>query len=171
MKITKILFGLGLFIAFAFLIVLFSIRFLNLQNPVLHVASHGNVTSNGIVNTSLDSQTSPIILTAQEVAKHNSARDCWMIVNNQIYDLTPLVYSHSGGSSTIIPDCGKDGSTGFNSKYGQGTHSSNANSILDSFYIGGLNQSIETTWLQNKTSAIANTTIPNSRGREDREND
>jgi len=154
MKSTKILFGLGLLIFFAFITALFAISLLHLQKPA---------TSNS--NSNVKSTNAPVsVLTAAEVAKHNTAQNCWMIVNGKVYDLTSLVYSHSGGSQAILQDCGKDGSVGFNTKYGQGGHSSNANSILNSFYLGDLNQQIGTSELQNKTTAISNTSIPQRRG-------
>jgi cytochrome b involved in lipid metabolism len=162
MKSTKILFGLGLFVAFAFLTALFTAYLLNLQNPQTSINPQININPSNIGNANGSINQSQFSLTGQEVAKHNQASDCWMIVNNKVYDLTPLVYSHSGGSSTIIPDCGKDGSKGFNTKYGQGYHSSNANSILSSFYIGELGQQITAAELQNKTDAIANTSVPRS---------
>lgn len=98
-------------------------------------------------------------LTASEVAKHNKANDCWMIVNGSVYNLTSLVYNHSGGSQQIINDCGRDGSVGFNTKY-QGTpHSGSAKSILQSYYLGSLGATVNATQI---TTQINNTPVRRS---------
>ena len=167
MKTTKILFAAGLFIAFAFFVALFLAVVLKIQplsTPSLFNSSDPlNVNGTGGAAYSLQ-----VALTAQEVAKHNKASDCWMIINSKVYDLTSLVYSHSGGSPDILKDCGKDGSSGFNSPHGQGGHSSNAASILEGFYIGNIGQQIGAADLQNKTAVIANTTVQRS-GEDDEE--
>ena len=159
MKKTKFAAGLGILIFFAFLIALFLISFLHLQSqpslPNFSLSNQSSLNSSGGISSS-------IVLNNAEVSKHNTPNDCWMIINNKVYALTSLTYSHSGGSSTIIPYCGKDGSVAFNTKDGQGSHSSTASSILSSLYVGDLNQQIGVSELQNKTSNITNTTIPRS---------
>ncbi|MDA3036462.1 MAG: cytochrome b5-like heme/steroid binding domain-containing protein, partial [Actinomycetota bacterium] len=52
-------------------------------------------------------------LTSDEVKKHNSASDCWSIIDGVVYDLTNWVGSHPGGSSRITAICGKDGTSNF----------------------------------------------------------
>ncbi len=81
-----------------------------------------------------------IILTFAEVAKHNNANSCWSIINGSVYNLTSLINTHSGGASAILQTCGTDGSSGFNTKYGRGSHSGSAQNILQSFLIGPLGQ-------------------------------
>ena len=74
-------------------------------------------------------------LTVDEVKKHNSATDCWSIVDGNVYDLTNWVYSHPGGSSRITAICGKDGSASFS---GQHSNSNSAKSRLKGFELGKL---------------------------------
>ena len=74
-------------------------------------------------------------LTTEEVKKHNSASDCWSIVDGVVYDLTNWVYSHPGGSSRITAICGKDGTSSF---LGQHSNSSSAKSRLKGFELGKL---------------------------------
>ena len=83
-----------------------------------------------------------VVLTVAEVAKHNTANNCWQIINGNVYNLTSLVNSHSGGSAAILQTCGQDGSVGFNTKYSNGSHSGSARSILQSFLVGPLNQTV-----------------------------
>jgi cytochrome b involved in lipid metabolism len=37
--------------------------------------------------------------TRQDIAKHNSSKDCWVIVFNKVFNLTPLV---SNGTSEEV---------------------------------------------------------------------
>lgn len=43
-----------------------------------------------------------IMLTADEVAKHNSRRSCWVIIAGQAYDVTDFLDNHPGGPSIIL---------------------------------------------------------------------
>ena len=47
-----------------------------------------------------------VILSAAEVAKHNSSSDCWLIIENKVYDVSDYVNSHPAGRATITPHCG-----------------------------------------------------------------
>eukprot|EP00472_Partenskyella_glossopodia_P011975 CAMPEP_0197515916 /NCGR_PEP_ID=MMETSP1318-20131121/876_1 /TAXON_ID=552666 /ORGANISM="Partenskyella glossopodia, Strain RCC365" /LENGTH=482 /DNA_ID=CAMNT_0043064393 /DNA_START=880 /DNA_END=2328 /DNA_ORIENTATION=+ len=50
------------------------------------------------------------ILSLEEVAKHNTKKDCWVIVHGKVYDLTKFAPEHPGGSHIIYTFAGKDGS-------------------------------------------------------------
>ncbi len=41
-------------------------------------------------------QMSERIVTKEEVKKHNSAADCWIIINDRVYDVTQFVPRHPG---------------------------------------------------------------------------
>jgi cytochrome b involved in lipid metabolism len=78
-------------------------------------------------------------LTLAVVATHNTADDCWMVINNNVYNVTDYIPNHPGGEQTIVPYCGKDATTVFETKGGSGkTHSDQARQILSQFYIGDL---------------------------------
>lgn len=51
--------------------------------------------------------------TAEEIAKHNSASDCWVIVKNVVLDLTEFLDDHPGGRESIINFAGKDATESF----------------------------------------------------------
>lgn len=44
-----------------------------------------------------------IKLTVQEIAKHNLTSDCWLIINNKVYNISGYLGLHPGGVSVISP--------------------------------------------------------------------
>ncbi|GLB36281.1 putative cytochrome b5 family protein [Lyophyllum shimeji] len=46
--------------------------------------------------------------TLDEVAKHNSADSCWVIIKNKVYDVTEFLNEHPGGSGIILKYAGRD---------------------------------------------------------------
>ncbi|PKS08959.1 hypothetical protein jhhlp_003572 [Lomentospora prolificans] len=47
-------------------------------------------------------------LTGADVAKHNSAKSCWVIVHGKAYDVTEFLPEHPGGMKIILKYAGKD---------------------------------------------------------------
>jgi len=97
-----------------------------------HAASSGGGSAPAPVQKPV---TTNLPLTLDEVKKHNSADDCWSIIDGNVYDLTNWVESHPGGSSRIAAICGKDGSSSF---LGQHSNSNTAKSQLNRFDLGKL---------------------------------
>ena len=122
----------------------------NKTNQSALVGQNNAVTQNNSVTQNLPPSQS-ITLTAAVVATHNQANDCWMILNNKVYDLTSFLGSHPGGTGSMLPYCGQDGSVAYQTKDltpARG-HSSYANSLLDNYYLGDLNQTITASPAQN----------------------
>ena len=46
--------------------------------------------------------------TLEEISKHSTATDCWIIINSLVYDVTRFLSSHPGGKSSILAFAGKD---------------------------------------------------------------
>ncbi len=90
-------------------------------------------------------QNSTITLDMIEIAKHNTANDCWIYISGNVYNLSGFSDSHSGGPNAILPYCGADGSNAFDTKNGRGGHSGNAKQILNSFLIDPLNSTVDKT--------------------------
>jgi len=78
------------------------------------------------------------VFTLAEIAKHNSANDCWLLINNKVYDVTSFLGSHPGGVETIIPHCGQEATNAYNTKDIGRPHSARAASMLNDYYIGDL---------------------------------
>lgn len=74
-------------------------------------------------------------ISVEELAKHNSASDCWTSVNDRVIDLTSYLSSHPGGEGVLLQICGKDGTAAFESQHsGQGSPMAQ----LDALVIGSL---------------------------------
>ena len=75
----------------------------------------------------------------EEIAKHNSKEDCWLLISGKVYDVTKNIGVHPGGAA-ILEGCGKDATTLFETRpMGSGTpHSEKAREYLAKTYIGNL---------------------------------
>ena len=52
--------------------------------------------------------------TLEEVAKHTSESDCWVVVNDEVLNVTSFLSKHPGGKAVIMLYAGKDASAEFN---------------------------------------------------------
>merc|ERR1719405_234952 len=50
----------------------------------------------------------------EEVAKHITKDDCWVVVNGQVMNVTNFLKDHPGGELAILTFAGKDASEEFN---------------------------------------------------------
>ena len=98
--------------------------------------STSNNNSNSTTTTTTPATSS---LTSANVAKHNTNTDCWIIVNNRVYDISGYASSHPGGTRNITNYCGKESTSAYDTKGGRGGgHSSNADQELSQFFVGNL---------------------------------
>ncbi len=93
--------------------------------------------------------------TLADVALHATQSDCWLAINNKVYSVSTYIPIHPGGTSRIVTLCGKDATTAFNTKGGQGSHSNNAKNLLAGYYLGDLSG---TTGGTNSTTPGSNST-------------
>lgn len=74
-------------------------------------------------------------LSVELVSTYSSADACWSIVNGQVYDLTPWINEHPGGSSRILGMCGRDASADFSGQHGG---EQRPEEILQGYLLGAL---------------------------------
>jgi len=60
---------------------------------------------------------------ASEVTKHNKETDCWISINNNVYDVTTYIDIHPGGTKNITDYCGKEATESYNNVKKHGTRS------------------------------------------------
>lgn len=67
-----------------------------------------------------------------EVSKHNKTKDCWLIIEGKVYDVTPFMEDHPGGDEVLLAATGKDATTDFKDV----GHSEDAIELMNKYYIG-----------------------------------
>ncbi|BCS25185.1 FMN-dependent alpha-hydroxy acid dehydrogenase [Aspergillus puulaauensis] len=53
------------------------------------------------------------IVSSSELQRHTTPEDCWIIVHSRIYDVTPFLDEHPGGSAIILKYAGNDASKAY----------------------------------------------------------
>ncbi len=77
----------------------------------------------------------PAGITLADVAAHNSAQSCFMVIRGKVYDVTSYIGRHPGGNA-ILKGCGKDATSMFEGVRG---HLKQATlNLLPGFYKGDL---------------------------------
>jgi len=105
----------------------------------------------------------PITLSLAEIQKHNLIKDCWVIVNNNVYDVTAYVNLHPGGGANISSYCGQDMTQAF---LGQ-RHSSLANQQHLMMLLGPLNGQTNSQEIQNLQNNLNQLNNFSGRGEDD----
>ncbi|KAF2898836.1 hypothetical protein ILUMI_07341 [Ignelater luminosus] len=70
--------------------------------------------------------------TREEVKKHNDNQSTWIVIHNNIYDVTPFLNEHPGGEEVLLEQAGRDGSEAFEDV----GHSSDARELMVKYKIG-----------------------------------
>lgn len=80
------------------------------------------------------------IYTREQVQAHNSRNDCWVIIDQTIYDLTTFLPKHPGGSKSILAYAGYDATQAF---YRVHRTSQNILESLKNLQVGRLTQTLQ----------------------------
>ncbi|KAJ6850079.1 cytochrome b5-like [Iris pallida] len=86
------------------------------------------------------------VLTLEDVAKHNSKEDCWLIIGGKVYDVTKFLDDHPGGDDVLLSATGKDATDDFEDV----GHSTTARAMMDEYFVG----EIDATTIPSKTKYV-----------------
>ncbi|KAI9346862.1 cytochrome b5-like heme/steroid binding domain-containing protein, partial [Obelidium mucronatum] len=74
------------------------------------------------------------VFTLDEVKKHKTAKDCWMIIHGKVYDVTAFLSEHPGGEEIMVEVAGTDATEAFDDI----GHSLDAKKQLAEYLVGTL---------------------------------
>ncbi|KAL2653772.1 hypothetical protein R1flu_021900 [Riccia fluitans] len=92
---------------------------------------------------------------ATEVSEHNSAEDCWLIIQGKVYDVTKYLDDHPGGDQILIAAAGEDATDEFD----EAGHSEDARKMMDKYLIGQVDEP-STSSISNSSSLFLYKTLP-----------
>jgi len=88
-----------------------------------------------------------------EVKKHNDNQSSWIIIHNNIFDVTQFLNEHPGGEEVLLEQAGRDGSEAFEDV----GHSSDARELMLKYKIGEIVESERHPVKEKKSSWTSNT--------------
>ncbi|PIN16543.1 Cytochrome b5 [Handroanthus impetiginosus] len=74
----------------------------------------------------------PKVYAFEEVAKHDKIKDCWLIINGKVYDVSQFMEEHPGGEEVMLAATAKDASSDFEDI----GHSDDAREKMGNYCIG-----------------------------------
>eukprot|EP00604_Paraphysomonas_vestita_P003466 CAMPEP_0174820498 /NCGR_PEP_ID=MMETSP1107-20130205/4385_1 /TAXON_ID=36770 /ORGANISM="Paraphysomonas vestita, Strain GFlagA" /LENGTH=134 /DNA_ID=CAMNT_0016035997 /DNA_START=864 /DNA_END=1268 /DNA_ORIENTATION=- len=104
--------------------------------------------------------------TAEEVSKHNTESDCWIIIGNdknggpKVYDVTKYLDDHPGGSEVMMEFAGKDADNMFEDI----GHSKDARTTMQKWVIGKLKGGVAAPTTKTTTTKEKSAEIKSSGG-------
>jgi len=70
----------------------------------------------------------------KEVAEHTDKKSTWIIINDNVYDVTKFLEEHPGGEEVLLEQAGKDATENFEDV----GHSTDARTMMKEYHIGEL---------------------------------
>jgi cytochrome b involved in lipid metabolism len=118
---------------------------INLSNEIISSAKELNSISASNDSNSINNDSNiTVVIDMNEVSRHNSLSNCWIVIDDLVYDSTNYIPEHPGGSQLIIDYCGRDASSAFHNKGGRRSdHSGSAKNILARYVIAKLGSVVE----------------------------
>ncbi|KAB5516129.1 hypothetical protein DKX38_026777 [Salix brachista] len=77
------------------------------------------------------------VFTFEEVSVHNNHKDCWLIINGKVYDVTKFMEDHPGGDEVLLSFTGQDATDDFEDV----GHSDSAREMMGEYCIGDVDAS------------------------------
>ncbi|KAK0319860.1 hypothetical protein LTR82_009195 [Friedmanniomyces endolithicus] len=98
------------------------------------------------------------LLSTHDISKHNSFGDCWLVVEDKVWDVTAFAPQHPGGAALILRYAGHDATEGY-----AGYHASGLieETLPSSCLKGKVDRStINETWTRSQASPLAPSSDP-----------
>ena len=76
------------------------------------------------------------LISPTELAKHNAADNCWVVIRGNVYDLSAYLPEHPSQPDILLPWCGKEATEAYNTKTKGRPHSPYADELLVKYRIG-----------------------------------
>lgn len=76
------------------------------------------------------------VVSAEELARHSSASDCWMAIEGGVYALSDCLSAHPAPQNVMSDWCGKEATEAFRTKGLGRPHGALARGMLDSCRVG-----------------------------------
>merc|ERR1712070_401254 len=90
-------------------------------NSLLDCVVYGRVAGREVMKYLKSGSASAGVLkkySMEEVAKHNTRDDCWLVIHGKVYDVSKGFYDeHPGGEAALVVHAGKDATHGFDSMH------------------------------------------------------
>ncbi|CAJ1796388.1 unnamed protein product [Sphenostylis stenocarpa] len=74
------------------------------------------------------------VYTLAQVSEHNNSKDCWLIIDGKVYNVTKFLDDHPGGDDVLLSSTGKDATDDFEDV----GHSKSARAMLVDLYVGDI---------------------------------
>ncbi|KAK7373658.1 hypothetical protein VNO80_07073 [Phaseolus coccineus] len=75
-----------------------------------------------------------MVYTLAQVSEHNNSKDCWLIIDGKVYNVTKFLDDHPGGDDVLLSSTGKDATDDFEDV----GHSKSARAMLGDLYVGDI---------------------------------
>jgi len=85
----------------------------------------------------------------EEVGNHKNCQSAWVVIKNEIYDVTKFLEEHPGGEEVLLEQAGRDATEAFEDV----GHSTDARDMMKKYKIGTLNKEDQKV-LQEKQNAM-----------------
>ncbi|XP_067652794.1 cytochrome b5-like isoform X3 [Haliotis asinina] len=71
-----------------------------------------------------------------EVKEHKDSKSAWLVIHNQVYDVTKFLEEHPGGEEVLLEQAGDDASESFEDV----GHSTDARELMKDYLIGNVHE-------------------------------
>jgi len=76
----------------------------------------------------------------KEVAEHKDKKSTWIVISDNVYDVTKFLEEHPGGEEVLLEQAGKDATENFEDV----GHSTDARTMMKEYLVGELNEEDKT---------------------------